>query len=129
MGAYEAIKDAAKLAQKADNVELYERLLDAQREALEMQEELRAVRREIEELRRQEELEEGLDFDEGIYWLDGEDGERGGPYCQLCWDRDRDLIRLQDYGKGRFYCFGCENTVYHDAATDEDGDPLVWRGR
>lgn len=38
MSLYEVVKDAAKLAQKADNTELIQKLLDAQNMALEMQE-------------------------------------------------------------------------------------------
>ena len=37
MGLYDGIKDAAKVIQKADNIELYEKLLDLSAQALELQ--------------------------------------------------------------------------------------------
>ena len=37
MWLYDAMKDVAKLAQKADNIELYQRLLDLSAQALDLQ--------------------------------------------------------------------------------------------
>ena len=41
MGLYEAVKDVAKLAQQADNIDLYRRLLDLSAQALDMQDEIK----------------------------------------------------------------------------------------
>ena len=38
MGFYDAFKDVVKLAQKADNLELYRQLLDLSAQALDLQE-------------------------------------------------------------------------------------------
>lgn len=37
MGLYDGIKDVAKVVQKADNIELYQKLLDLSSQALDMQ--------------------------------------------------------------------------------------------
>ena len=37
MSLYEGIKDAAKIVQKADNIELYQKLLDLSSQALDLQ--------------------------------------------------------------------------------------------
>lgn len=129
MSTYDALKDAVKLAQKVDNAELIQRLLDAQKEALEMQEELQTLRERVRELERQDDVEESLVFDDGVYWRGPEGGEQDGPFCQLCWDRDHMLIRLQDYKNGYFGCQSCDNTVDHPAATGGDSEAPVWRGR
>ena len=53
MSMYEALKDVAKLAQKADNVEVYTKLMDLQAEALSIQEKLLKKQGEIESLNEQ----------------------------------------------------------------------------
>lgn len=123
MSVYDAIKDAVALAQKADNAELLQRLLDAQRGTLEMQEELQRLRRQVAEFEEQKQIEEDLEFDGVVYWLDFADGDRDGPYCQLCWD-DRDkLIRLQDSKRGFFWCHACETSFDHDEASGSRRKP------
>ena len=48
MGLYEGIKDAIGIAQKADNVELYKKLIDLSSQALDMQTEIaKTTRREF----------------------------------------------------------------------------------
>ena len=37
MGLYDGIKDVAKVVQKADNIELYQKLIDLSAQALDMQ--------------------------------------------------------------------------------------------
>lgn len=129
MGAYEAVKDIAKLAQQMDNPELLQRTLEAQQQTLDLQEEVQTLRQKVRELERRDEIAEQLVWDDGIYWrsVDGEDEQ--GPFCQLCWDDRSKLIRLQDIGGRRFTCNACNNTIYHDAATDDEDGGTVWRGR
>ena len=46
MGLYEAVKDIAKLAQQADNIDLYRKLLDLSAQALDMQSEIAKLKEE-----------------------------------------------------------------------------------
>ena len=46
MGLYEALKDAVSIAQKADNIDLYRKLLDLSAQALDMQSEIARLKRE-----------------------------------------------------------------------------------
>lgn len=52
MGLYEGIKDIAKVLQQADNIPLYQQLLDLSTQALELQGEVARLRAENEELKR-----------------------------------------------------------------------------
>lgn len=49
MSLYEMVKDAASLAQKADNIELVRKLLNVQNMAIEMQEKQLSLNMKIEE--------------------------------------------------------------------------------
>lgn len=56
MGVYEAAKDALKVAQKADNIELVQKLLDVQKMALDMQEKMQEQQNKIIELQKENEI-------------------------------------------------------------------------
>ena len=57
MGLYENIKDVANVLQKADNIELYSRLIDLSSQALDMQDELSKLRTENRDLKEKKRLE------------------------------------------------------------------------
>jgi hypothetical protein len=89
MGWYEGLKDAVKIAQQADNLELLKTLLDSQAGALALQEENAGLRRECEALREQIKIKEKLIPFGNAYWTD-----KDGPFCTGCWDNNGKLIRL-----------------------------------
>lgn len=106
MGLYDAMKDAVSLAQKADNIELYRRLLDLSAQALELQAEVSRLREENAELKKRRDVackiirhEEPcvtlLDDDKKLY------------YCSHCWDSEQLLIQLNCYTNGTFECSHC----------------------
>ena len=111
MGLYEAIKDGVEVARKADNIEVMKQLLDAQREALDLFEENRALKDRIRELEEKQKLQGSLKFRDNQYWR--EDGETSeGPFCTTCWDVENRLVRMRQgtrSGTGRefFYCDWC----------------------
>jgi hypothetical protein len=41
------------------------------------------------------EIKEKLNYEYQAYWLDGD-----GPYCSKCYDKDKNLIRMIDFGGG-----------------------------
>lgn len=52
-------------------------------------------------------LAEKVEYDGQKYWLiDG--GERKGPFCQLCYDRDGQLVNLQPQGQ-HWECQNCKS--------------------
>ena len=95
MGIYEAIKDGVEVARKADNVEVMKQLLDAQKEALDLFEENRALRERVRKLEEQAELNGPLKFRENKYWLEREGQDTEGPFCATCWDVENRLVRMQ----------------------------------
>lgn len=105
MGLYEGIKDVASIVQKADNIELYAKLLDLQAQALEMQAEIAKLREENSALQK-----EKTQRDEIVYHkiYEDEDGYGEYPYitlkndteqiryCGICWGKHNKLIPLYD---------------------------------
>ena len=103
MGLYEGIKDVAKVLQKADNIELYLKLLDLGEQALDMQAEIAALREENAKLKKEKELDDIIIFhkpgkseslhNEYPYITLKSDAEEIR-YCAICWGKSHKLIPL-----------------------------------
>lgn len=57
-------------------------------------EENRQLRAENEQLKADRELQTSLIPAEGAYWKRNTDGKLDGPFCTVCWDDARKLIRM-----------------------------------
>lgn len=103
MGLYESIKDVASIAQKADNIDLYKKLLDISGQALDIQNELSEACREIERLKNNLAMKRSVvRHSDGLYiTIEGEDDIH---YCSTCWGNSSKLIQLT----GDDRCIVCE---------------------
>ena len=108
MSLYEAAKDAVKIAQKADNVELLQKLLDVQQQALVMQEKqnelnqrIHAQQKEIEMLR---ESKKFVLADGKKYLIDPEYPDR--QLCPICTKKLGYEVPMYD----ELYCSVCKTT-------------------
>lgn len=106
-------KEVVELVQKADNIELYGKVLELQAAALEEQEGKGRLLARIEDLERARDVSARLTFEDNRYWLDV-NGEREGPFCSKCWDADSLLMRLHQTSRegDAFLCPSCERAVY-----------------
>lgn len=134
MGFYEAIKDVAKLAQKADNIELYQRLLDLSAQALDLQAENTKLREENAELRKKRDLANEIVRHKEPY-ITLRNDEEMLRYCSHCWDTDEKLVQLAcDERIGTFECPHCKvdgvfdkvknDAIYRNASAAYDNDFL-----
>ena len=108
MGLYQGIKDVANVVQKADNIELYKKLLDLSAQALDMQAEIAQLKEENAELRKGQDLESRIvRHDQPFLTIEGEaDSVR---YCAVCWGKDKKLIQLRCQNhSGAFECSVCK---------------------
>ncbi len=95
MGLLDQFKTVVEVVQKADNIDLYRKVLDLQKEALDLVAENQALRQKVRELETAQKTAEGLIFDDNelAYFQKLPEGQREGPFCALCRDRDRKLVR------------------------------------
>ena len=109
-------KELIELARKGATVELELRLIRMQESELELREEIVELKSKLAELRQSISNEKDLEFVGGMY-VKGDEH-----YCQICWDADKNLIRLQErenqdydefdrvYSKGVYYsCLKCNS--------------------
>lgn len=123
MGVLSEIQEAVKLAQKADNVDLYRRILDLQAEVQELVQEKRNLEDQVAE------LEEALEFQDSLVPVGDVYGakEHGeivdGPFCTRCWDVNAQAVRLRAANRKERQMIGrikvCPECDSHYRATDE----------
>ncbi len=102
MSLFDNIKSLASIAQKADNIELYQQLLELGSQALEMQDEIRKLKEENAELKKTHDIEERVvNCPEGYIILKGDSSRI--KYCAVCWGYEKKLIPLID----EIYCERC----------------------
>ncbi len=100
----------ADLIKKGATLEAQEQIMQLREAAIELQEENLALREELKGFREQKSLRDRLSFAGGLYWLDN---KTDGPFCQVCYDHDQKLIRLQNLRNREqtdgWRCLQCEN--------------------
>jgi hypothetical protein len=113
MGLYEAVKDVAKLAQQADNIDLYRRLLDLSAQALDMQDEISKLKNENAELKKRRDVSnEIVRHKEPCITLKNDADKLY--YCSHCWDSQQLLIQLNCHHNGTFECPHCKAKGNYD---------------
>jgi ribosomal protein L37AE/L43A len=109
-----AIKDAEISVEQAEVklkiADLISALSDAKMSIAEVRELLQEKEGEIKELNSKLETQQKLQYVAPYYWLI-EDEKRDGPYCQLCYDKEKSLIRLQETRTGLWACNCCNSKV------------------
>lgn len=108
MRLYEGIKDIAKVLQQADNIPLYQQLLELSTQALELHGEVARLKAENAELKMQKDIESKIQrHNEPIITLIDSDAI----YCAHCWDNERKLIQVSTNERsGQFVCPHCNFT-------------------
>ena len=112
MSIYDSVKDAVNLFQKADNIDLYKKLLDIGSQALDMQDEIRKLKEENAELKRKSTERQKIIRHRGAYiTLEGDEKEI--PYCALCYGKDGIFIQMVDQDT-TYGCYNCRSNVKKD---------------
>jgi hypothetical protein len=109
MGYYENIRELISIAQKADNIDLYRRILDLQAEIQEMaskllerEDTIRTHEATIAELEEKFALKDRLVFYSGSYFLTDEHGRpEGRAFCARCWEVDHRTIHVHQDPRAR----------------------------
>jgi len=119
-GLYDIAKDAATMAMNLQNFELTQKLLEVQRQAMEMQEENSKLKEEVRQLRDIKELEERIKrYSKTFISLKGD--EQQIMYCSVCWDDKNKLIQMSDKAERKndsiisleYKCHICPNRASH----------------
>lgn len=115
MDIIDALKKAAEMAQKVDNIELYRQLIDLSEQARGLQTEVKRLEGENAALRRQRDLTERIIRHRDPYISLAGDTV-GLRYCTHCWDTAEQLVQLQcnDFN-ATFECPHCHMKGSYDS--------------
>lgn len=108
MGLYDGIKDVANIIQKANNIELYGKLLDLSAQALELQNNNTKLIEENIKLKKKQDLLGKIIRHKETY-ITLEDDKNEIMYCSCCWDSTNKLIQVRMYDDGEYVCHICKN--------------------
>jgi len=132
MAILDEIKSAAGIINKIGNMELYQKILDIQAQAMDLMERNVGLQKENFELKKDLEISKKLMHERDAYWI-SEDGKKDGPFCTRCWDAEKKLVRLHKTGNPVYSkCPNCTaNPIRLNPELDEsrgsavtDYDPL-----
>jgi len=101
-----------KLLQNGLTVEAREKLVQLGEAAVKLQEENLELKERLKQYETKMDVSTKLLFDRGLYWLleQAQDGSaRQGPFCQVCYDTGRKLVRLHPNNTigGGWFCAAC----------------------
>ena len=99
-------KDIVDLIKKGATVEAQEKIMELREAIIELKDENSSLHQQLQSLEEELRIKGQLKFEKSVYWL-LEDKKRTGPFCQRCYDIDKKLARLQDYGAS-WYCVACK---------------------
>jgi len=108
------LKDTADSLDKAEVklqlAELIGSLADAKMQIAEIQEALIESDKEKKELEKKLSQKENLFFERPYYLIKQDNEDNDGPFCQICYDKDRKLIRLNNnrFIAGEWNCPVCK---------------------
>lgn len=102
------IKDILDLLKKGATVEDQEKIMKLREAILEFQEEKIKLKKKVKELQEALEIKESIVYEPPYYFIE-KNGEKDGPFCQVCFDNSGKLIRLQEQKqKGLWKCLYCD---------------------
>lgn len=113
MKLYDGIKDVANIIQKADNVDLYKKLIDLSAQALDLQDENTKLIEEINKLKYKEDIRSKICRHKETY-VTIKDDENNIMYCACCWDADDKLIQVNTHDDCEYVCPHCNNRAIYD---------------
>lgn len=98
--------------QSKEIIELMQKLLEIQVAVSALLEKNRDMEARLSESETQDQIERELVPDREVYWWT-KDGKRDGPYCKVCWHRDRKRTQLMSMAsQGSYECAICKGSFH-----------------
>lgn len=123
MGVVENIKDAFKVLQASDNMDILKSYIAIENEFYALKTEINSLKEENKDLKRKLEINEIVYLKNNAYYFLYNDIEKG-PFCTKCYDDEKKLITMQEKDNGismvNFECPKCKNTYLKRKYTQDE---------
>jgi hypothetical protein len=100
--------DIVDLMKKGSTLEAQEKIIELREGALELQEENIELKKKIKELEASLKRRDEVIYEKPSYWTISEKS-KDGPFCQRCYDVEKQLVRLQDKSNDYWICKSCKS--------------------
>ncbi|HUT72226.1 MAG TPA: hypothetical protein VMW89_16270 [Desulfatiglandales bacterium] len=105
MSTLDNIQMAYEILKKAGNLDAQNAIIELREDNVRLREEIQILKQKIGELEEELRIKRQIEFDGVVYWL--KDAEkREGPYCHICYEKDRKLIHVSESTRS-FFCKVC----------------------
>lgn len=123
MSWYDAIKDAAKAANRINDAALLEAMANLKLEGSELAEQNAKLRDENRELKEKLSVKEELVFKKNLYWKENPDGSISeGPFCPRCFPEKHKAVQMVEV-RGEYITDYYACPVCNTKISDADGTP------
>jgi regulator of replication initiation timing len=107
MGVFDNLKTIGNVLKEVGKIELYQQLLEASANLLELQNENAKLKTKLTQLEEKLKNKDDLIPINNAYW---KKSDNDGPFCTRCWDKNTDLIRMVNNQDITYYCPECKNS-------------------
>jgi len=120
MSFIQTVKELYELGQKTKNIKIQEQITKLREEVIEIQEENIRLQEKISGLEKELSIRKNYEYVESTYWAlkRNDDDVRDGPFCQRCFDVNKNIVRLQIYNlyttsePTEMFCLECKNSFF-----------------
>jgi hypothetical protein len=114
VGVLENLKEAALVAQRVGQLELYKQILQAEDEVRDLTREKRRLEDKVEDLERKARLKAEMTFKAPVYYQGGD----VTPFCPVCYEKEERAVHLAKNYRGSWYCNVCNKSFPNKAEDD-----------
>lgn len=118
---FSVIKDAIKVFQNANNIEMAQKLFDVEQQTQDLIEENRDLRNKVAELQEALKVREDIERHDEPYITLKSDPDKH-PYCATCYAKTGKLIQMIDYNDGPITCPSCNTGFSKEKSNNTKGN-------
>lgn len=98
-----------KIGEETNNLALQKAILELDKKNYKLEKEILELKKELDKRENY-----NMQYEDNCYWNVNEDGTKEGPYCSVCWDKNKIAIRLTQNPNFKHYfnCGSCNNEFY-----------------
>lgn len=122
MGAVDNVKDALKILQASDNIDILKSYIEIEKEYTKLREEILDLKEENKQLKKQFNMSQNLFVEDNAYYYNDNNNIKG-PFCTKCWDVDKKLVHMSENDDGfkiYFLCPNCNNRFVKQKHSSEE---------
>lgn len=108
MAIFDILTTAAKIAKESGKLELQGEILGVYEKLLEQQQKISDLEIENRELKDARDLKKNLVYRGEVYYLQKDSDKEDGPFCSLCHDTKKLLVRMTPWNETCKKCMNCK---------------------